>query len=186
MQIKVPKGDPVWVVRRRVRYAEKIRRVLYGQDPPFHYDRRTTWAIFVAEMVCNKCFGYEELLDEARKWAGAHPQNPPGAFDPVWDLELLKRFEKHCKEKIRSENRYRPWEWDPEKGREGKARRWAKQDLLDGICPLCGTDLPCTSHGIGRILLDGRGGLIQTETVRPCSSPAPSAEPPPRESVGDA
>lgn len=156
--------DPKHVIIRRKRIAAEVRTALYGKKVPLPGGREHTWALFVKDFWSSGLFYVGELLALASELhLAAHEGGAsfPDTFDPDLDLELLQALEGYLRQKVREEGRDKQ-RITAERAYFFTMRAQAKQALLDGECPWCGTKLPCTNHEIGCVELDGNGGLVQT------------------------
>ena len=172
--------DPLYILLRRLSSGRKLRGIMYrGVPPKAPPGREMTWATLVRDIAGRGYFTYFEMYEEAAKASDACTLRRPLAnFEQFPDFQLLTFLEHWLHEKKRAGRR---WEianarWDSGEVFYGRMMQRAKQALLDGQCPWCGQDLPCKSHKIGRVVLDGKGGLVQIDDMGvPCGSPAPAA-----------
>lgn len=163
------KYDPPHIVAKRLRFARRVRSVLYGADPApcwgdkkdGHYRREMTWAWTVREYAGSRLFRYIEALDEAKAMVRERgsPWVPTGLAE---DLALLKAWQGRMRARAFAEGRHAI----AHEQRRDKARvvaetiaLKAKGDLIAGVCPLCGDPLPCIDCGVPAVRLDGKGGL---------------------------
>lgn len=156
-----PHNDHRHQIIRRYRTAIRCRDTLYGKKVPVHDGRRLTWANTIREFTTRRWFHYRELWEEAEKLRTALSDrfHPDDTFNAPVDLDLLRAFEAWLRSRVEEE----PWRKETHK--EGDSLHWAqkaqiRQDLLDGLCPWCGEDLPCETHGLLRAEIDGKGGLL--------------------------
>lgn len=162
-------GDPWWIVLKRLRAARLVRAYLYGtfpEDAPCwgdkheswhtYYCREMQWAYKIGEFVRTRSFRYSEMLKEARAMVADRGVAKPGGLEE--DLELLKQYERRLYDRRAKENRWHRV-IEPMEQVEIDAECSWKTYVLAGICPLCGTNLPCQSCSIPAMQIDGRGGL---------------------------
>jgi hypothetical protein len=155
---------------KRLRAARLVRAILYGtfpEDAPCwgdkhakwksFYCREMSWAFKVGEFVKHRTFRYSELLNEARQYVLIHGVAYCTTLEG--DLDLLRGWENQLSAKRRSENRYATDLTEEEKLKIQGDMMW-KSYVLSGLCPLCGTNLPCAECEIPAMKIDGRGGLI--------------------------
>jgi len=134
-------------------------------------------------------FRYVEIFDLARELIPVLRQlhesgvriRPTGVWDETYDDWLRRTISGMIKEKADKEGRGQAvneaWLLDPQGNKETQAKlnqlAWARQALLDGLCPACGEELPLTEpscHGFAGIKIDGVGGLIQEVVASPENS----------------
>ena len=155
--------DPWHVIAKREKFAARLREILYGSSPtscPSH--RTSTWAWLIREFVHLRDFRYVELLDEARSFVKQYGHVESVSYDEELDLDLLKAFQQHLYRRRAELQTWRNREQvrDPKLVVQEMAAREAKDCLLLGVCPLCGSDLPCSACGTPEVVFDGKGGLV--------------------------
>lgn len=168
------------VIRQRV-CGDTVREILYGRRVG---DRkcRSFWAVeIVGQFPGEGYMLYSELLNLARAFV-AERGTEVAPWGRERDRALLNAFLGYVWAWVRANQRITRKIERWKSGAVAKGRIWdqVRQDLLDGHCPHCGAELPCSHHGIQKMEVDGRGGLRQTTDVSSCSSPVPSVASPAR------
>lgn len=167
------KQDPQEVILRRVLFCRKrLRPVIYqateeelrrasGWSRNEHYRRELTWGWQVREFVSDRSFTYGELLETARQVALDHGPFLVTPLTMDHDLSVLKLWEDVVAEIRRRENRRAKGvqSLTVDEILNGQVQVQAERWMVQGVCPLCGEDLPCVRCRLPSVRHVGRGKI---------------------------
>ena len=102
-------------------------------------------------------YTYAELFELADKFQRENQYPRPDVLDPIIDEIVKGKFAEFMVDSL--QYRVNPEKPNPDLYLDKRISIWTKQALLDGLCPMDGSDLPCALHNIPKMRIDGRGGL---------------------------
>lgn len=155
---------------RQIVAGQKVRVILLGKKTT-DANEALVWSKIPA-YFCSKGFmRYSHMLDEANRFAAAN--GCPLTEDRADSIRIA--FVEHLTHEAKTNPKYldnkRQYKRFLDQGRR---KAVARDALLQQLCPYCGMALPCYQHDIGKVSLDGRGGLVHSGYEGPQDSDAAS------------
>lgn len=139
---------------RQIIAGQKIRKIL-GLPPQTDRNEKLTWAAIPA-YFCSKGFmRYSHMLEEAQRFmAAGRSENETEDERRLALLDHLAHEAKTNPKYLDNKAQYNAYL------AAGRKKAVARDALLQQLCPYCGHPLPCYTHDIGKVSLDGKGGLV--------------------------
>lgn len=153
-----PPDAPPHVIAYRLRAGKIARRFLYGREiKGVPRDAEVRWGRLIGFFAKTGKLYYREMLGKAEQMgkSWADQMDPPEQFDHELDWGLWRIY-REALYKLADEVLVT----DPDRLERfneavpmGQRKMWAREALLNGICPICGEDVgegDNCGHGYGR------------------------------------
>ena len=155
------------VTYRRFRTAWAVRRILFGErpkfsDPTYGISERLvtyTWAKIIGFFCGTGRVTYGEIFKIARDLKPRLKPYPKGHFYKWDDQPFRTAFSKWIRKyelELGPETRTKRRKYFMEGLAAGKRKMATEWAFERNLCPCCLTPLPCTFHGIGKVVREGR------------------------------